>query len=388
MSTNGDPLSFSAQAPKQIYQQLREHVREMIVQGALPAGSKLPSTKELAAKWSVPAATVQAALTHLVKEGLLVRIRKKGTFVLDRNRRLERIGVYYDTSIWLPDSNSFKRAIHVELLKLCESKGMKLEAFFDSRRPNLRITPLDSVVQAVENRQIQALIATDVAVDEAAWIGKLPIPTAVFVEAQHPTKVDLDFDQFIALGLEQLKAAGCRSVGIISLRGPWKPALGREDVGKLTGFTDAFARICREHDVLTSDRWIKTAEAFVEGKAPQEGFGYSQFGQIWDLPHRPDGLIVYPNSCSVGVITGVLEKRVDIPRELKLVLHKHREIEYLCPIPVTFLYSSTSEVAKALLQQTIRQFRGESIGKVILPFTADTESAGVPRLSAVTGSVR
>ena len=109
---------------------------------------------------------------------------------------------------------------------------------------------------------------------------------------------------------------------------------------------------------------------------------------MWDLPHRPDGLIVYPNSCSVGVITGVLEKRVDIPRELKLVLHKHREIEYLCPIPVTFLYSSTTEVAKALLQQTIRQFRGERIGKVILPFSADPESARVPRASAVTGNVR
>lgn len=388
MATNGDPLAFSAQVPKQIYQQLREHVREMIVQGTLPAGAKLPSTKELAAKWNVPAATVQAALTHLVKEGLLVRIRKKGTFVLDRNRRLERIGVYYDTSIWLPETNSFKRAIHVELLKLCESKGMKLEAFFDSRKPALRTTPLADVVQAVENRQIQALIATDVAVDEAAWIGKLPIPTAVFVEAQHPTKVDLDFEQFIALGLEKLKEAGCQSVGIISLRGPWKPSLGSERAGKLPGFTDTFSKLCREHDVLTSDRWIKTAEAFVEGKAPQEAFGYSQFIRIWDLPHRPDGLIVYPNSCAVGVITGVLEKRVDIPRELKLIFHKHREIDYLCPIPVTFLYSSTADIAKALLQQTVRQFRGESIAKVILPFSAESESSPDSRTEVAAGILR
>jgi len=385
MATNGDPLAFSAQAPKQIYQQLREHVREMIVQGALPAGAKLPSTKELATKWSVPAATVQAALTHLVKEGLLIRIRKKGTFVLDRNRRLERVGVYYDTSVWLPETNSFKRAIHVELLKLCESKGLKLEAFFDSRKPALRTTPLGDVLQAVESRQIQALIATDVAVDEATWIGKLPIPTAVFVEAQHPTKVDLDFEQFIALGLEKLKEAGCRSVGIISLRGPWKPSLGTEEVGKLPSFTETFSKLCREHDILTSDHWIRTAEAFVEGKAPQEEFGYSQFIQIWNRALRPDGLIVYPNSCSVGVITGVLEKRVDIPRQLKLVLHKHREIDYLCPIPVTFLYSSTSAIANALLQQIVRQFRGESISKVIIPFASESESRPDRRDVIATG---
>lgn len=385
MATNGDPLAFSAQAPKQVYQQLREHVREMIVQGALPAGAKLPSTKELAAKWSVPAATVQAALTHLVKEGLLIRIRKKGTFVLDRNRRLERIGVYYDTSIWLPETNSFKRAIHVELLKLCESRGMKLEPFFDSRKPALRTTPLGDVVQAVESRQIQALIATDVAVDEAAWIGKLPIPTAVFVEAQHPSKVDLDFEQFIALGLEKLREAGCRSAGIISLRGPWKPSLGPDDAGELPGFAATFSRLCQEHDILTSDRWIKTAEAFVEGKGPQEGFGYSQFIRIWDLPHRPDGLIVYPNSCAVGVITAVLEKRVDIPGQLKLVLHKHREIDYLCPIQVTFLYSSTSVIATALLQQIVRQFQGESIAKVIIPFSSETASRPDRRGAVKTG---
>ena len=193
----------------------------------------------------------------------------------------------------------------------------------------------------------------------------------MFVEAQHPTKVDLDFDQFVNLGIEKLVAAGCRSVGLISLRGPWKPSVGAEGGEAQSLFAESFSKYCRDHDVLTSNRWIKTADEFVQGRGPQENFGYSQFLRIWQLSKRPDGLIVYPNSCAVGVITGVLEKRVNVPQDLKLVLHRHREIDYLCPLPVSFIYSSTEEIAKALLQQTVRQFRGEMPTQVIVSFSAN-----------------
>ena len=140
-----------------------------------------------------------------------------------------------------------------------------------------------------------------------------------------------------------------------------------------------FTRYCLEQDVLTSDHWIKTAEEFVEGKAPQEGFGYAQFMRIWSLSQRPEGLIVYPNTCAVGVITGILEKRVNVPEELKLVFHKHRELDYLCPLPVSFLYSSTAEVAKTLLEQITQQFEGEAVTSVTLPFQSDPATSASKR---------
>ena len=271
-------------------------------------------------------------------------------------------------------------------MKLCESKDMKLEPFFDSRKASARTTPLRDIVRALEDRRIQALIATDITIDEARWIGKLPIPTSVFVEAEYPTKVDFDFDQFIQLGLKKLKAAGCRSVGLISLRGPWKPSVEADQVNARPEFAGRFSSFCREKDILTSDHWIKTAEEFVEGKGPQEGFGYTQFQRIWQLPQRPEGLIVYPNSCSVGVIMGVLEKRVNVPDELKLVFHKHRELDYLCPLPVSYLYSSTAEVAKTLLQQVVQQFDGEPVTSVTIPFRADPDVVAAKRGRKMAGA--
>lgn len=372
MLDQGDPLGFSVELPKRVYQQIREHVRGLIVRGELPPGAKLPSTKELASKWSVPPATVQMALTHLVKEGLLTRIRKKGTFVLDRNPRLERIGAYYDSSIWSSDAGSFKQMVHMELLKLCGAKGIKLEAFFDERKAAQRTTPQPEITQAIETRTIQALIATDIAANEAAWIDKLPIPSAVFLEAEHTAKVDLDFAQFLELGIKKLKASGCRSVGLISLRGPWKPAVGAIKTNKATHpiFEGDFAKLCDRFELTTGAQWIKTADEFVQGRAQQK-FGYEQFRKIWDLPTHPDGLIAYPNTCASGAITAVLERRVDVPGQLKLVLHKHRELDYLCPLKVDFLYTCVAEVAQALLQQVIDQFKGKDRPNIIIPFTVD-----------------
>lgn len=380
MLEKSDPLQLSLKEPRQIYQQISEQVRALILSRELPPGAKLPATKQLALKWNVPAASVQTALAPLVKEGLLVRIRKKGTFVMDRDRRLERVGAYYDTGVWR--ANSFKQAVHAELIKLCDSKGIKLETFFDSRKPRARASPFPEVVQAVEGRRIQALIATDVAVDEAAWIEKLPVPTAVFVEAQHPMKVDLDFDQFLDLSLKKLKEAGCRTAGIISLRGPSKPAAGKV-VAAGTEFTALFAKFCARHGLSTRDDWITSANEFVEGGAQQK-FGYDQLWRIWELPERPEGLVVYPDSTSMGVITAALEKRLQIPGELKLVLHKHQELDYLCPLPVSFITNSVAEVALALLTQIMHQFRGDPRTAIIVPFLSEPVPANNGAVGAST----
>ena len=82
----------------------------------LPAASA-----ELAAKWDTHAATIHAALTPLVKEGLLTRQPKIGTFVSKRRTRLSDVGIYYDSNIWLNQANAFKRAVHVELARLLEA---------------------------------------------------------------------------------------------------------------------------------------------------------------------------------------------------------------------------------------------------------------------------
>ena len=61
------------QHPQVIYRQISDFLRSNIVDGTIARGSKLPPTSELSKVWGVPVATIQVAMTMLVKEGLLER---------------------------------------------------------------------------------------------------------------------------------------------------------------------------------------------------------------------------------------------------------------------------------------------------------------------------
>lgn len=64
-----------------IYQQLAELLREKIEKGEYAFGSSLPSEREIAETYELNRMTVRKALDLLEKEGLLVRIQGKGTFI-------------------------------------------------------------------------------------------------------------------------------------------------------------------------------------------------------------------------------------------------------------------------------------------------------------------
>jgi DNA-binding LacI/PurR family transcriptional regulator len=63
------------------YAQLISHFREQILDGSLPAGTRLPTELDLAEKHQISRGTVRQAMSALVNEGLLERVRGRGTFV-------------------------------------------------------------------------------------------------------------------------------------------------------------------------------------------------------------------------------------------------------------------------------------------------------------------
>lgn len=66
-----------------IYEQITERFRTLIYQGALPAGSRLPSVRQLAMELSINPNTIQRAYMTLEQEGLIYPVKGKGNFVAD-----------------------------------------------------------------------------------------------------------------------------------------------------------------------------------------------------------------------------------------------------------------------------------------------------------------
>ena len=71
-----------------IYQQLRERVIAMILDGTLKEGDPLPSVRTVAAEFRINPLTVLKSWQFLVDEGLVEKKRGRGMFINDGARKL------------------------------------------------------------------------------------------------------------------------------------------------------------------------------------------------------------------------------------------------------------------------------------------------------------
>lgn len=76
-------MAWNLKSDRPIYSQLIEHIELLIVSGIYPAGSKLPSVRDLAGEASVNPNTMQRALAQLENDGLLYSQRTSGRYVTE-----------------------------------------------------------------------------------------------------------------------------------------------------------------------------------------------------------------------------------------------------------------------------------------------------------------
>ena len=74
-----------------IYTQILEQIRFLIISGLYPAGSKLPSVRDLDSEASVNPNTMQRALAELERSGLIYSQRTSGRFVTEDGELIEKM---------------------------------------------------------------------------------------------------------------------------------------------------------------------------------------------------------------------------------------------------------------------------------------------------------
>jgi GntR family transcriptional regulator len=77
------PLNLNEASGVPFYRQVEDQLAEMIRSGRLPAGSRLPSVRELSRHLLVSLITIRRSYADLENAGLIVRRQGQGTFVAD-----------------------------------------------------------------------------------------------------------------------------------------------------------------------------------------------------------------------------------------------------------------------------------------------------------------
>ena len=67
--------------PIPLYFQLKSMLLDAIKRGDYPVDSMIPTEKELSEMFQISRTTVRQAITEMVQEGWLYRVKSKGTFV-------------------------------------------------------------------------------------------------------------------------------------------------------------------------------------------------------------------------------------------------------------------------------------------------------------------
>lgn len=81
-------IIISNQSELPIYAQIREQMKEQILNGKISEGTVLPSIRQLAKELGISVITTTRAYRELEAEGYIVSVQGKGSIVLKRDNQL------------------------------------------------------------------------------------------------------------------------------------------------------------------------------------------------------------------------------------------------------------------------------------------------------------
>ncbi|WP_100406832.1 GntR family transcriptional regulator [Bacillus solitudinis] len=79
-------IQTASQVP--LYEQVVEQVKELVAKGIIEEGEKLPSVRDLSSQIVLNPNTVSKAYKELERQGVIITLRGKGTFVADASKRM------------------------------------------------------------------------------------------------------------------------------------------------------------------------------------------------------------------------------------------------------------------------------------------------------------
>lgn len=107
-----------------IYRQIADQIKNQIMTGQLPPGSPLPSMRLLAKELRISVITTKRAYEELEREGFLVSITGKGSYVAEKNlefireESLRQIEEFFQKAIQAARQASLSRQELVDMLQV------------------------------------------------------------------------------------------------------------------------------------------------------------------------------------------------------------------------------------------------------------------------------
>ncbi len=325
---------------KAIHTALHERVAQQILRDikGLSVGDKLEPMRDLARRHAVSLVTAREALLLLERDGWL-RVRPGCGCYIARPQVSDRhIAILVELDILQPGVSPY---FHRVVNRLRQSLSSHKRSF----RLHIGCATVDAktvgdptshgFMEDLENDHVSGVLAVATApraslVDPLKARG-IPIVGMDSIGAFNGT-VCMDYGGMLRLGAESLIAQGCRKLARIG--GLYQNyATGR--------ILDDFEKTILAHGLRCRREWSRTAI-----HPGRRGAGWDDFRELWNA-HRekPDGLLVADDMMLADVAAAIHELRIEVPRQLKVVLATSQGIPHHAPFPLRRIENNPETVA-------------------------------------------
>ncbi len=316
---------FTRSSP--IYVQICQQFESKIFDGTLPAGTRLPSTTELAEEFQVNPETIQTALTQLTRRGLVERRRGAGTFVRPGVKGRTAAIVFGDNNFARID-RAFFNVLSDRITKRLVKAGWAHQHFITTEE-SVADRAFHSLQTSAAEGKVQAIIefcSNDLVRD---WLERqCPVPH---------TCCEFSFDNrhLLEQALTYLFRLGRRDVAVIHNHSELNAEMGQALATSLgTGMSLGPVRL----------RMFQCEAKEVDGHAVA-------LALIDDPAGCPDAIASLCDSQTRGVIHALLQRGKRIGEDVALITHANKGIDIFCHLPLTRLEIDPDEVADSVIQE-------------------------------------
>ncbi|BDI32828.1 LacI family transcriptional regulator [Capsulimonas corticalis] len=323
-------------------------LRQEIVSGLWKSDERLPGELELARRFEVAHMTMRQAIANLVEEGVLLRVRGKGTYIVPKDQQPAVSRTLHPMALLFPsDSQRLDPYYFPELLegfqRAMEEAGHRAAIFSDEiadtahlLEPGSAIACLlfeDAQVQMIERLRDSGLRVLSI----NRYSGRRSIPS-----------VYIDDAMGIGSAVDHLVGLGHERIGFV--RGP---ATNFDAMDRLRGFRDAV----KQHGLRGA---VEAGEGF------NEAAGYAGAIQMLTQSHRPTAIICASDLAALGAIKAARDLGLSVPRGLSIVGFGDFSVaDYMLPA-LTTVRQARLALGRTAAESLIELASGKDISNVVL----------------------
>lgn len=174
---------------------------------------------------------------------------------------------------------------------------------------------------------------------------KYPIPFVLLGRIAGVRKmnmVDVDNEEMGYKAIAHLAERGCRKVGFIAAENSYQ-----FDIDRMAGVRRAIEELGLEHDeawgMINTDRTFELISK-----------------KVMDLVGVVDGLYIWDNSVMGTIVNMIMEKRLSIPEDFKLICDEDISLQQISPIKFTMMRIDSKEVGRLAARLIDEKVRGVS----------------------------